>query len=52
MENVGKELAKAAVAWLAALLVALFLKAQGLGKWGVAAASGAAGGLVVAASFA
>lgn len=47
-----RELGKAAVASVVAFLVALFLQALGWGKWLVAAGSGAAGGLVVAATIA
>jgi hypothetical protein len=45
----GKEFARAAIAAIVALLVGLWLKATGAGKWLTAAASGAVGALAAAA---
>ncbi len=47
--NIPKELARAAIAWLVALLVGLLLKALGIGRTITAATGGAAGGLAALA---
>jgi len=44
----GKELARAVVAAIVALIAMLFLKARGAGRWVAAAGSGAVGGLAAA----
>jgi len=47
--NIPKELTRAAVAWLVALLAGILLKALGAGRTITAAASAAAGGLAAVA---
>lgn len=47
--NVPKELGRAVVAAIVALLVGLLLKAAGAGKWIAAAGSGAVGGIAAVA---
>lgn len=50
--NFPKELGRALVAWVIALLVGVILKALGAGKWLAAAGSGAIGGVVAVAVIA
>jgi hypothetical protein len=50
--NLGKELARAAVAAVVALFVGFSLKATGAGKWLAAAGGGAVGGLTALAMIA
>jgi hypothetical protein len=47
--DVPKELGRAVIAAIVALIVGLILKAMGAGKWLVAGASGAVGGIAAVA---
>jgi hypothetical protein len=49
--DAGKELGRAVIAAIVALVVATFLKALGAGRWVVAVGSGAVGGLAAAAAI-
>jgi len=48
----GKELARAVLAAIVALIVMVILQARGAGRWVAAAGSGAVGGLAAAAVIA
>jgi hypothetical protein len=50
--DAGKELGRALIAAIVALIAAAFLKALGASRWVVAAGSGAVGGLAAAAAIA
>jgi hypothetical protein len=52
MDNILKELGRAAIAAIAAFFAALLLKALGAGKWLTAAGSGAIGGMAAIAVIA
>jgi hypothetical protein len=50
--NIPKEVGRAVLASVVAFFMAVLLKALGAGKWFVAAASGATGGVVALAAVA